>query len=302
MEGIRNKDTWAKPLMGLFGMAIAGFFASIPSKPGLAIHPAASPLEKALAAGTVTYRQGIFRGKMTAAISKELKALGATYQSTFGGWSMRIIDVPNKLSGLARRAEEHRNSWVSRIQAVVKEYIPEPLALVALPLIYKHLSDKVAAEIKRTTGEEPSEYFDNRTGLEQFLVAAQDSINKLLVTDKEDIIALMNQAAAENWSIVQVEQELAARYSLTKERIKFMARQGMAIASTDLKAKMYVEVGLPRYRWVTKRDGRVRTDHAILDGQIFEWNNPPVVNSATGKRAHPQQDWNCRCEAIPQEE
>ena len=292
MEGVRNKDVWAKPLLGLLTMAVAGFFASIPSKSGISVPPGSSPLEKALADGSVTYRAGIFRGKLTAAIAKDLKAMGATYNSTFGGWSMRIIDVPNKISALARKADDNRNSWVARIQAAVKEYIPEPIALVALPLIYQYLVGKVGSEIARTTGEQPDLEMP-RSGLDAFSDATLESVNKLNVANKDDIIALMDKAAAEDWSILDVERELTARYSLSKERVKFMAKQGMAIASTNLKAKMYVEIGLPYYRWITKRDGRVRPDHAALDGEIFSWTDPPIVNVATGKRAHPQQDWNC---------
>jgi len=68
----------------------------------------------------------------------------------------------------------------------------------------------------------------------------------------------------------------------------------------------YVRKGIPialslkqarpttHYIWRTRLDSKVRSSHAINDGRIFSWGNPP----ATG---HPGEDYNCRCRAIPYE-
>lgn len=44
------------------------------------------------------------------------------------------------------------------------------------------------------------------------------------------------------------------------------------------------------YIWRTRRDRRVRPEHADREGQIFAWNNPPPGG-------HPGEDNNCRCRA-----
>lgn len=62
------------------------------------------------------------------------------------------------------------------------------------------------------------------------------------------------------------------------------------------------EGGFDRYVWTTKKDNRVRPDHARLEGRIINWNDPPVVDLRSGRRAHCGGDYNCRCVAAPLKE
>ena len=43
----------------------------------------------------------------------------------------------------------------------------------------------------------------------------------------------------------------------------------------------------------------MRKDHKRLNGKIFSWNDPPVIDTRTGRRGHPGDDYQCRCVAIP---
>lgn len=43
----------------------------------------------------------------------------------------------------------------------------------------------------------------------------------------------------------------------------------------------------------------MRADHRRLNGKIFSWNAPPIVDMRTGRRGHPGDDYQCRCVAIP---
>lgn len=58
--------------------------------------------------------------------------------------------------------------------------------------------------------------------------------------------------------------------------------------------------GGTRYIWRTRGNARVRDDHRVLNGAIFEWGNPPITVT-TGKRAgernEPGQDIRCKCQA-----
>ena len=53
-----------------------------------------------------------------------------------------------------------------------------------------------------------------------------------------------------------------------------------------------MKLGIERYRWRTAGDTRVRTEHAMREGQIFSWDRPPPDG-------HPGQPINCRCYAEP---
>jgi SPP1 gp7 family putative phage head morphogenesis protein len=54
-----------------------------------------------------------------------------------------------------------------------------------------------------------------------------------------------------------------------------------------------------QYRWSTGRDERVRESHRDLEESVHSWDDPPVVDDKTGRRAHPGQDYQCRCVPIP---
>ncbi len=62
--------------------------------------------------------------------------------------------------------------------------------------------------------------------------------------------------------------------------------------SQGLDRKRQQAIGLRKYVWRTRGDARVRAGHAVNDGKLFEWRNPP----ASG---HPGDDFGCRCWAEP---
>ena len=59
------------------------------------------------------------------------------------------------------------------------------------------------------------------------------------------------------------------------------------------------QVGITEYMWMTAHDERVRPDHRALDMTRHSWNDePPIVDSRTGRREPPGRDFRCRCQAI----
>lgn len=52
------------------------------------------------------------------------------------------------------------------------------------------------------------------------------------------------------------------------------------------------DLGIKRYVWVTQGDHKVRSAHAALNGELFEWDHP-------SEEGHPGQAPNCRCRAVP---
>lgn len=52
------------------------------------------------------------------------------------------------------------------------------------------------------------------------------------------------------------------------------------------------DLGVRQYVWRSREDEKVRPVHAAYDGQVFNWNAPPIDG-------HPGQAYNCRCVAEP---
>lgn len=97
-------------------------------------------------------------------------------------------------------------------------------------------------------------------------------------------------------------EELAPRLRATIDgsmgRAAFVARDQTAKFNSSLNRLRQKEAGIEEYDWSTSRDERVREMHADLEGQRFNWNEPPVTNP-NGDTNHPGEDYNCRCVAIP---
>lgn len=67
-------------------------------------------------------------------------------------------------------------------------------------------------------------------------------------------------------------------------------RKGTAI-DVSLKAEAN-KYSTTHYIWRSSGDSRVRSSHAVNNGKIFAWDNPPETG-------HPGEDYGCRCRAEP---
>ena len=105
--------------------------------------------------------------------------------------------------------------------------------------------------------------------------------------------------SAEGFRSERMASIIQAEYGVSQNKAKFLARQETSLLVSKYRQSRYQEAGISRYRWSTSHDERVRHDHKLLAGQVFSWDSPPVVDLATGRRAHPGEDFNCRCIAVP---
>jgi len=80
---------------------------------------------------------------------------------------------------------------------------------------------------------------------------------------------------------------------LTQETVSGFARQGVDLIQQERQQAL----GAETYIWRTSQDSRVRASHRALDGTIQRWDTPPIVDEKTGRRAHPGEDFQCRCRA-----
>ena len=97
-----------------------------------------------------------------------------------------------------------------------------------------------------------------------------------------------------------ISEYIQKRYDISKRKALFLARNESAIATTSYLIAKYQAEGINSYKWSTSHDERVRELHRELDGQIFTFDNPPIIDKRTQQRGHCGQTFNCRCIMIPQ--
>lgn len=102
-----------------------------------------------------------------------------------------------------------------------------------------------------------------------------------------------NTQDMENW--------FGVRYagSVVERRVDIRVESEGKKTQVDAMGWFLPEGGFQYYVWTTKKDNKVRPDHARLEGRIINWNDPPVVDLRSGRRAHCGGDYNCRCTASP---
>lgn len=72
---------------------------------------------------------------------------------------------------------------------------------------------------------------------------------------------------------------------------RFFARDQLSRLNKATAIATFVNAGVTKVKWVTAHDVRVRSTHAVLDGQIFDINALPDE----------VDDYNCRCALVPVE-
>lgn len=85
---------------------------------------------------------------------------------------------------------------------------------------------------------------------------------------------------------------LLERADVSNSRAELIARDQTLKQNAAITRAGHEEAGINSYIWSTSLDERVREEHAELEGQVFDYNNPP-------EPGNPGEDFQCRCVAIP---
>ena len=92
--------------------------------------------------------------------------------------------------------------------------------------------------------------------------------------------------------------EIVSDYGVSERKAKFLARQETSLILSTFREGRYKEAGIEEYEWSTAGDSRVRPIHEHLNGKIFTWDSPPIIDEY-GHKGHPGTAFGCRCVAIP---
>lgn len=88
---------------------------------------------------------------------------------------------------------------------------------------------------------------------------------------------------------------------VTKKRAALIARDQTSKATTAINKARMQGLGIKKFEWLHSYGGKEpRELHKnVLNGKIFDLNDPPVIDDRTGEKGLPGQLINCRCRMIP---
>ena len=288
-------------------------------------------LSKAIESGRIRYIGGYFVGRLSAAVSRDIKELGGKWDGRKKAYRLDTSEMPPDIViALSMAAERDRKTHEDILRLL--DTMERPYRQNARPGIIKRITQKVIKTIgigKRQNSGDSEDFqgmFEEvlRSLEENFLISLGNlaiapeitpEMAAELARDYSDNMSLDIQ----NWewqSIRRLREKveksafaglraedlakvIMSDYGVSRSKATFLARQETGLLMSKYRETRYKSAGVRQYRWSTSGDGRVRESHAILDGNVYDWEHPPVVDPRTGRRAHPGEDYGCRCVAIP---
>lgn len=270
-----------------------------------AIQNSAEDLRRAIASGQIQYIKGHFQGQFNAAISKELRNLGALWDNKRGWWKIHQANLTmdmraaigvsqSKFDGMARDLNK-------KIESISPEYVASRIKIDKLidSTIYKTTKDFDESVKAITIPPKFTDYQRKRISAEytynmqlEIKNFTEGEIQKL----REQVQATLSQGIRRE-SLVKMIQE---SYGVSQNKAKSLARQETNLLVTKIHQTRYQEAGLPEYVWTNVAGSPahpVRPSHKKLHGKIFRWSDPPIMDD--GQKKNPGQDYGCRCTARP---
>ena len=314
-------DTWAKPLQSdierlLYTLFFAPLLKELAEKKDNSIFNK-SALIRAIERGSISYHNGAFVGERNASISKELKAMGATFNSLRKAWVIPLHNLPlnvrsavGKATQKAAERERSLSAMLTEMQALYRKIIPK----FSFQNQSRETLQQMAAEVRRTI---PAEL-----ALQPKLDAAQQeklnddytsNVRLSIVDFLDDEVERFRKNLLPNIkagiSRIEVQRHIAHRLGVSRERAKFIARQETALFTSKIKEIQYKSSGIEKFRWKaiggSRGDGRTRESHMHAHGHEFYFdkdrNDKGISKPVNGKgvTVNPGEDFGCRCQAVP---
>lgn len=107
-----------------------------------------------------------------------------------------------------------------------------------------------------------------------------------------DVETTVARGVREGRRAEDIAEDLVECAGVAEDRALLIARDQIGKYNGALNQERQEEMGVDQFVWRTVHDGRVREEHAALDGQTFPWDAPP-------SEGIPGEPVNCRCYAEP---
>lgn len=224
----------------------------------------------------------------------------ARLQGLMRAWSDHIIH--------AARAELRADSFADDIT----EAFDELLRTLGLDKFLTRMANAIgksqASYIKRVA-RVPLTQIATQTDLETFRQANLALVRSLGADQVQQLADILRPAQATGARWEEVADQVQARLNVGSTRARLIARDQTNKFNGQMQRQSQTTAGITQYRWSTAKDMAVRgrpggeyarskDKHWPLEASIQSWTDPPVI-PGTNRRAHPGEEIQCRCVALP---
>lgn len=284
------------PLMQLVGLP--NIIANARSKIDLA---------SALRTGRITFSKGRFSGKLNAAITKELREMGAEWDGK--GYRLPLSEVPSEYRALIAASEIRFKERMRKVDAALAKILPTDVAEgVKSADLFDRVIWKTEDQFKKSVANVtiPPHLTDYQA--RKISEEWQLNLDRWVQDFTDEEVSRLRQMVRDTMTSGKRYEGLAddikRSFGVSQRKAKFLARQETGLLVAKFKESRYAEAGITKYRWrcvVGSKLHPVRPSHKALEGKVFRFDDPPIT-TAPGepvRRNNPGEDYNCRCFAIP---
>jgi SPP1 gp7 family putative phage head morphogenesis protein len=274
-----------------------------------------SDLIRALERGDIVFSDNQFKGKFNTRISKELKQY-ATFDGRTKSWKVdNLANVPSNIKATTTKISEQNKAIVNELNTFL-DNTEERLQLDIDPKLTTPFESSLD-DMREELGADFIELgIKMQITPEQKKVLLDDYNNNQTLNIKNwkfeevqrlrDIVTKIN---TQGYSKLDLKKYIENEWEVSSNKAKFLARQETSLFLSKFRREQSKKAGIRKYQWSTSNDERVRpkggnkntpgNNHRMLHGKIFFYGDPPIVDTKTGRKAEPGEDFNCRCIAKP---
>lgn len=255
-----------------------------------------STIRDALLSGKIEYVNGIFKGNFSAKLTREFNKLGIEYSERLQGFKKEINKLPVSIQSAIAQANlinktinENMLAKVATLQ-IGEDKIKD--VKTKYKSIIKSIDEQIEINVDLTEAEKEIIAKEYKNNLELHIKNFLDEETKKLRDEVEESVNAGYRAE-------HLKEIIKERYQVSESKAEFLAKQETSLLTSKYTQMRYKDAGINKYIWSTSGDNRVRHDHKELDGKIISYDDPPIVDKATGRRAHAGEDFGCRCIQVP---
>lgn len=259
-----------------------------------------SNLENALNKGVIQYINGVFSGKFNAKISSELRKIGARFDKKMKVFKIEVGKVPPSIRVIAAE----RNTYFRKFNELIKKALDKieeslPKEIETTNIQYDKTVERTTRDFKEMyrkieVAPEESESFVKAVS-SQYSQRVKPYIKGWADNEINQLRQDVSDNALAGYRCEHLTGRIRKRYGTSKTKAEFLARQETALFMSNYRKIRFTASGVNKFKWSTSGDSRVRDDHKDLNGRIFYYSSPPVIDKATGQRGLPGQGFGCRC-------
>ena len=112
--------------------------------------------------------------------------------------------------------------------------------------------------------------------------------------------AVMRSLQPGGRGLADVTEALQKYEGITDRRRNVIAKDQVRKIQASISIERAKSAGIKKFKWLHSRGGsEPRADHVAMSGNVYSYDDPPVIDRRTGERGFPGQAINCRCQMVP---